>query len=273
MGLIVIPKQHGAWSILIASFILGASLGGKFGIESILLLAAVLSVFLGRYAASEYFKLSVSLSARKNLLAWFAPLGGLAFFLAIFLLGATLLVIKYRRWFLIPLGSVSLAITALSLYLAKKGKDLTFVGEITNILGLSLVAPAAEYTSRGVYSLRTFGLWLLCFFFFAGSIFRVRYLNRKCAEAQGIFFERLKAGMSSLVFHIAAFLITFGLARNNLLPSQAPLALAPISLRVLWSVSRRYKNPIPIRTIGYVEVFHTLVFLALAVIAYQPLPR
>jgi len=267
VGLIVIPKQPGAWSILIASFILGASLAGDFGIESILLLFVVLSVFLGRHTAGEYFKLSVSNTVRKNLLAW------LVFFLAISLLGATLLVIKYRRWLLIPLGIASFAIIALSLALAKKGRDLTFVGEFTNILGLSLVAPAVEYTSRGIYSLRTFGLWLLCFFFFAGSIFRVRYLNRKCAEAQGIFFERLKAGMSSLVFHIAAFLITFGLARNNLLPSQAPLALAPISLRVLWSVSRRYKNPIPIRTIGYVEVFHTLVFLALAVIAYQPLPR
>lgn len=263
MGLIVIPKQHGAWSILIASFILGASLGGEFGIESILLLLAVLSVFLGRFTVSEYFKLSVSDTARKNLFAWFT------LFLAVFLSGATLLVIKYRRWFLIPLGIVSFAITALSLSLAKKDRDLTFAGEITNILGLSLVAPAAEYTGRGIYSLRTFGLWLLCFFFFAGSVFRVRYLNRTCAlRLKGIFFERLKAGMSSLIFHIAAFLITFGLARNNLLPSLAPLALAPINLRVLWSVSRRYKNPIPIRTIGYIEVFHTLLFLALAVMAY-----
>lgn len=268
MGLIAIPKQHGAWSILIASFILGASLGGKFGIESILLLVVVLSVFLGRLTASEYFKLSASLAARQNL---FVPLGGLAFFLAVSFSGATLLVIKYRRWFLIPLGIASFAITALSLELAKKGRDLTFVGEITNILGLSLVAPAAEYIGRGIYSLRTFGLWLLCFFFFAGSVFRVRYLNRKCIEAQGVFFERLKAGTPSLIFHIAAFLITFGLARNNILPSLAPLALAPINLRVLWSVSRRYKNPIPIRTIGYIEVLHTLLFLALAVMAYLAL--
>lgn len=263
MGLIVIPKQHGAWSILIASFILGASLGGKFGIESILLLLAVLSIFLGRYTASGYFKLSVSDAARKNLLA------GLALFLAIFLLSAGLLVSIYRRWFLIPLGIVSFAITASSLFLAKKGKDLTFTGEITNILGLSLVAPAAEYTGRGIYSLRTFGLWLLCFFFFAGSVFRVRYLSRKCAlMREGIFFERLKAALPSLIFHTAAFSITFGLARNNVLPSLTPLALAPVNLMLLWSVSRRYKNPIAIRAIGYIEVFHTLVFLALAVTAY-----
>lgn len=149
MALIVIPKQHGAWSILIASFILGASLGGKFGIESALLLLAVLSAFLGRYTASEYLKLPVSDAARKNLFAWLAPLRGFALFLAIFLLGATLLVIKYSRWFLIPLGIVSFAITALSLYLAKKGKDLTLSGEITNILGLSLVAPADLEKKKG----------------------------------------------------------------------------------------------------------------------------
>jgi hypothetical protein len=270
VALIVIPKQHGAWSILIASFILGASLGGKFGVESVLLLLAVLSAFLGRYTASEYLKLPVSDAARKNL---FVPLGGLALFLAIFLLGATLLVIKYSRWFLIPLGIVSFAITALSLYLAKKGKDLTLSGEIINMLGLSLVAPAAEYTSRGIYSLRTFGLWLLGSFFFAGSAFRVRYFTRKRLEAGGEFRERLKAGMSSLIFHIAAFLITFGLTRNNVLPSLAPLTLAPINLRVLWSVGRRYKNPIPIRAIGYIELFHTLVFLALVMTAYLPLER
>ena len=255
-----IPRQHGAWSILIASFILGTLLGGRFGIESMLLLLAVLAAFFARYTASGYFK---SDTVRNNLFTWFTLYAG------IFLLSGVLLVFGYRRWFLIPLGTVSLVIIALSLYLAKKGKDLTLAGEINNILGLSILAPAAEYTAWGIYSLKTLGLWLLCFFFFAGSVFRVRYLTRKRLEAGGEFLERLKAGMPSLVFHMAAFLTTIGLIRINVLPALTLFVLMPVTLRVLWLIAKRYKKPITVRAVGYIEVFHTLLFIVLAVIAFR----
>jgi hypothetical protein len=58
-----------------------------------------------------------------------------------------------------------------------------------------------------------------------------------------------------------------------MLPPLAFLAFLPVTLKVLWTVARRYRAPQPVYRIGYLEVIHAVVFVFLAGLAFHwPIP-
>lgn len=248
-----VPKQHGAWTVLIACFVIGSAVAPRFGLESILLFVSVIAAFLGRGALGRYLCFS----------PW------IMFYSGIFLLGGAWLVFGYNLRFLIPLGIAGLGLSAFSLVLEKDKKDMTLSGQVINILGLSLAAPAAEYCASGVYSLKTLGVWLVCISFFLGSLFHVRFLVRRRLEASGEFMERLRAGLPSLAFHLGALLGVEVLSEFRVLPLFAPLALAPVTLKAAWPIIRRRPNPLPVKIIGRWELVHTLIFLIVTVWVFR----
>src|SRR3989338_282626 len=163
--LATIPGQHGAWSVLIACFLIGTLSPGRFNSVSVIFLISLLSAFLGWHTLSESLKLPASSSGRKNLLSWFGE------YLAVFMITGVVLVWGFGRWLLIPLGLVSFLIMALSLHIDIQDKGFSLLGQISGIFGLSLVVPSAEYTASGTYSWRTFGLWIVCLLFLWAASF------------------------------------------------------------------------------------------------------
>ncbi len=261
----IIPRQHGAWSILIACFVLGVALGGGIGIETTLLLISTIAGFFAQHAASLYLRLLKKFDKRwKGALSWTI---GYAF---VFLSAGALLIILYDLWFLLLLGFLSLLFIAATLILRRKRKEFTTTGELFEIIGLCLVAPAAEYATSGIFSIQTVGLWVICAFFFGGSVFHVRYLVRNHTETGGPFLVRVRAGLSSIVYHLIVFGTSVGLSTvMGILPSLAPIALLPVTFKALWAVGRRYEAALPIRRIGYIELIHTLIFVFFAILAFH----
>lgn len=258
-----VPKQHGAWTVLIASFIVGSGSGARIGLESMLLLFALIAAFLGRGALGCYLCLSPGERGRKGLIPW------IIFYSGIFLLSGLWLVLGYKLRLLVLLGIAGLWVSVSSLSLEKDRKDMTLLGQIINILGLSLAAPAAEYCAGGVYSLKTPGVWLVCVSFFLGSLFYVRFLVRRRLEVCGEFMERLRAGFPSLAFHLGALLGAGVLSEFRVLPLFAPLALAPGTLKAVWPIIRRRPNCLPVKIVGRWELVHTLIFLIVTVWVFR----
>jgi len=258
----VVPKQHGAWTVLIASFIIGSSVGARFSLEVILLLVSVVAAFLGRGALGMCLSLSPAERRTQGLSAWIMLYSG------IFLLSGAWLVLWYKLWLLGLLGIAGMGLAAFSLSLEKGKKDATLYGQIMNILGLSLIAPAAQYCASGSHSLKTLGVWLICIFFFLGSVFHVRFLLRRRLEAGGEFVERLAAGSVSIAFHLSALLAVMVLSKLKVIPLFAPLAFVPVTLKALWPIIRRNRNPLPVKLIGRLELIHTLVFLVITVVVF-----
>ncbi len=259
----MIPRQHGAWSILISCFIIGAWLGGRFGAVNVFLLISAILAFLARHAVVVYLRPSKAAQRNKKVLALI-----FAYSSIILLMGA-FLVLGYGLWLLLPLGFVALTFGGLTLILMARGKEFTTGGEIVGILGLTLIAPAAEYSATGVFSIKTVGLWIVCAFFFVGSVFHVRYLVRRKKESMGPPAVRLGAGGPSIVYHLAVIIVAIMLGPAlHVLPYLAPVALLPVTLKALWAVGRRYERPLAVRQIGYREVVHTLVFIILVGLAF-----
>jgi len=256
--LLTIPRQHGAWSVLAAGFILGAIVGGRLGKEGLLLLGALLSGFLARHAVGLLLRPAGSEEQQRKIRR--LTLGYVAHAL---LLGG-LLVIRYDRWLLVPLGVVALVLALVSLHLERQRQDRTTVGELVNLLGLSLAIPATAYATSGVFEAATAGWWTLGLLFFSGSVFHVRYLVRKRRESSGPLAARWRAGWPSVVYHLAALGVAAGLSALGTLPSLAFLALLPVTVKALGAVVQRREGPLNIRHIGYAELAHTVLFVALA---------
>jgi len=259
-----LPKQHGAWTVFIACFVIGSFAGAGFGLKSMILLVSVVAAFFGRAALGLYLCLPQGEKKRKDLIAW------IVFYSVMLLLSGAWLTARYELWLLGIMGIIGLALTALSLGLEKYKKDMTLSGQIINIFGLSLVSPAAEYCASGAYSSKTLGVWLVCILFFLGSLFHVRFLVRRRLEAAGELGERLKAGSASLVFHLSALLAAGVLSKFRVIPLFAPLALVPGTLKALWPiVRRRGRAPLPVKHIGRLELIHTLIFLIIAIVIFR----
>jgi len=220
--------------------------------------------FLAQHTGELWLKFSGSGIKRREI-AYFL----LAYLSAFFLCGAMLL-LKYQLWGLLPLVGLASGLVALSLFLSKVRKARTVLGEIVNVFGLTLVLPAAAYCAAGSYVYPTLGLTLVAAIFFCGSIFHVRYLVRGGRRQTESARERLRAAAPSLAYHVLGLLAAGALAIFRLLPPAAPLALVPVTLKALWATAMPGHGPTPIRTIGYVELAHTIIFVFLAALLGVP---
>jgi hypothetical protein len=258
-----VPKQHGAWSILISCYALGTFVGGRLGVEGLLLLVAVTFGYIARHAWNVYLRPSKGKGRKIEVLGWSA-----IYSLISIGTGGYLIFIS-GLWDLLLIGLLALIIGMLTLLFGQQKKEFTVVGEITGILGLTLAAMAAEYVASGGFSERTISLYLLCALFFSGSVYHVRYLVRHKRASQGPARERLKYGAPSIVYHLMLMAVVVVLSVIiPIFPTFVPIAFIPVTAKALWAVGHRYERPLQVRQIGYREVAHTLIFLVLAGLAF-----
>lgn len=258
-----LPKQHGAWIVLIACFAIGSCAGPGFGLKSVILLVSVVAAFFARAALGLYLCFSQGEEKSKGLIAW------IMFYSGMLILSGAWLMARYELWLLWIMGVMGLSLAAFSLGLEKDKKDMTLAGQAINILGLSLVGPAGEYCASGAYSSNTLGVWLVCVPFFLGSVFHVRFLLRRRLEASGKFAERLSAGFSSLTFHLSALIALAALSKFRVIPLFASLVFVPAVFKALWPIIHRSRISPPVKHIGRMELVHTLVFSILTVLVFR----
>ncbi len=257
------PKQHGAWSILIACFILGTFVGGSFGLNGIVLLISVIFGYMARHAWN------VGLRPSKDGRLRTGALGLSAFYSLIALGGGAYLVFVAGLWDILQFALLALIIGVLTLILSKQKKEFTAGGEIAGMMGLTLAAPAAELVGSGELSIQTGGLYVLCLLFFSGSVYHVRYLVRSKKATQGPVGERMRHGYPSILYHLVALaMVVVGSTAIGVLPPFAPVALIPVTIKALWAVAHRFEKTLQVRQIGYNEVAHTVTFMIIAGLAY-----
>lgn len=259
------PRQHGAWSALLAAYALGTLIAGRFSVESLFLLLAITAAFCGREAFVFLLRLPAADPHRSSgiLLT--------ALWALLFTTGALPLALECKGKGLLTLGAIAGAGLGVSIVTARRKKDeMSFGGEILGMASLSLIAPVAQHVAAGGFSQTTLGLWLLCLLFLLGSVFHVRFVVRHRKERAGSWKDRLKAGIPSLVFHLMALGVVIAISRYTpFLPVLAPIALVPVIVKVGFSLARKGTATVQIRRIGLLELAHTAAFVVLSVFAFQ----
>lgn len=259
-----LPRQHGAWTALLACFLLGVIVAGKSGHESLYLLLVIVAVFSLREGAAQLLRRRPNPAQRLSLLE------GLAFWAAMAFLAALALWRCNALAPLLPSATVGALLFTISLvWFGRRRRDeMSLPGEMLGMAGLSLAAPAAEAVATGGVSERTVGLWLLSLMFFEASVLHVRHVVRDQRACRQNIQQRISTGISSMLFHIGAMSLATLLARFGWIPHLAPLALIPALLKSALPILVRRTGPVRIVRVGLVELGHTVAFVALCSFLY-----
>ncbi|WP_214797442.1 YwiC-like family protein [Exiguobacterium sp. s5] len=228
----MIPKQHGAWSMLILPFLLGGIVGG-WTLAHIPFAIAWLFVYMGTFFLFQYIK---QRKKSKELLRTVVT------YLTIATVAAVPVFLSEWRliWFvlaMIPFGLVNA-------YFAKIKDERNVWNDVSAVTSFCIGGMASYYLGARVLDETMMWMFVLPYLYFLGSIFFVKTMIR---EKKSLFYRNVSWGYHGLL--VATF-IAFGY------PVLA-LAYAPSLVRAV----AFYGKKIPIMKIGIVEIANSVFVL------------
>lgn len=262
----IVPREHGAWGILLVPMMTGAAVGVASGQDwgSLLLFAlAALALFWLRTPVESLLGTSPvrpqNDAERQPLLTTVAALALVA--------ASSLCALLWsgpREGFL-AIGAVAAASFVAQALLRKAGRRMRMPAQITGVIGLTATAPAAYYALTGRLDRVAVALWLANWIFAADQVHFVQ-LRIHAARLNG-FRAKVDRGRWFLAGQIGMVVALLGAWRLGMLSWLVPLAFLPVLIRGLrWFVRR--PGPLAVRALGWWEVAHSLTFGALLVAAF-----
>lgn len=265
----LIPKEHGAWAILILPYFVGVTVGGGISGRGVLGFFGILLLFLSRQPLHLNLKMyfsEVRLQRSKKGELWQAFLlflgGGLGIFLW--------LIFRYRLGDLIIIGLIALFLFSLHTYLALYRKERTLIGELLGVALLTISASVGVVLSGGKLSGGTIILWLLNVFYFAGSIFYIKMRKKAVRTRKRIpsFPFNINLVKECLTYIVLLIIILVLLVFTKSVPVLVPLAFIPMVIHTLWSIIA-LRPKFEIMKQGLVQTGLSLIFCVLIVIFWR----
>jgi hypothetical protein len=255
---LVVPREHGAWGMLLVPLATGAVVGFVAGgrVAPVLLLtAAVLALFWLRTPVESWLGTSavrVQTTQERQLVRGVTlPLAAIA----VFTLSALFWQGKNRD--LIWLGMIAGAAFAAQVLLKKMGRTTRIAAEVVGALALTSTAPAAYCVATGRLDARAWALWLVNWLFAADQIHFV-WVRIRGARAAG-WSEKFTVGWSFLAGQILLGGMLALAYRFNWLPELTLLAFGPVLFRgFVWFMKK--PQPIVVRQLGWTELAHAVAF-------------
>jgi hypothetical protein len=265
----LIPKEHGAWAILILPYFIGVTVGGGISGRGILGFFGLLLLFLSRQPMHLILKMyfsEVSLQRIKRGELWPAFLLFFGVGVGIFLW----LIIRFGLGEVIIIGLIALFLFLFHTCLALYRKERTLIGELLGVALLTISAPVGVVLSGGKFSKGTLILWLLNIFYFAGSIFYIKMRKKAARTRKRIpsFPFNINLVKECLAYIVLLIIILVLLVFTKSVPVLVPLAFIPMVIHTLWSIIV-LRPKFEIMKQGLVQTSLSLIFCVLIVIFWK----
>lgn len=227
---LVIPKQHGAWAMLVIPFLLGAYIGGFSWIHIPLFIG-----WLCLYLATYPLLMAMKNKRKPFYIKWFALYFAAAAVILLFPL--------IYRWEIIYFGMAMTPFFLINIYYGKKKKDRAFFNDLAAIAVFCIGGLASSFIVSGEITKEAFITIMLCFLFFVGSTFYVKTMIR---EKNNPNYKWLSWG-----FHV---FLMIGLVATEY--AVFIIAYIPSVIRAVYF----YGKKMPILKIGLIEVGNAVYF-------------
>lgn len=233
----VIPKQHGAWAMLIIPFLLNVLLGNP-KIGHIPLFLAWLFLYLSTYP----FLMSLKKTKKqKEFIKSFV-----FFFLSALLFLLYPLLDEPR---LIYFGVAMIPFFYINMYFSKQKQDRALLNDIIAVFIFGIGGLASYFYGTGIIDEKAVLIFLLIFLYFLGTIFYVKTMIREK--------KNVKYKYVSWAYHIglqAVFIIIgqFGFALSYLFSTIRAIIL--------------YGKKVSIKTIGITEILSSVFFTIIIIL-------
>jgi hypothetical protein len=261
--MIIFPKEHGSWAILLVPFVIGAKIGGGFDIKTALFLISVLSIFLSYQPATMIAKSKLKIST-ENLKD---AIKSLFLFSPFALIPSLILIFYFKLYGLLIFGLIGLLGFAVQLILSKRNLDKTQGGQIFAMSLLVLTAPSAYYVQAGNFDLTMLQLYLLNLIFFGSGIIYVRMKISALATKKDKFSlsEKLFIGRYNIAYHITILIL---LATLLIKGSIGPLIFASFLPVIIHSImgTLLLERKVKFKRLGWIETIYSILFAVLMII-------
>ncbi len=255
---LVIPREHGAWGMLLIPMVVGGVVGVASGGRAapvLMLAVAIVALFWLRTPLESWLD-NVATGAlnrqeRRIVLAAIVPLLGIA------LIALTGLFWEGMNRDLIWLGIAAAVTFGVQVVLKRGGRSTRVAAELVGAIALTVTAAASYCAATGRMDARGLGLWLASWLFAANQIHFV-WLRIRGIRASGVR-QKLRLGWSFLGGNLLSLGVMLIAYRLGWIPGLAWIAIGPIWARgIAWFFKK--PQPLVIRRLGWSELAHALLF-------------
>jgi len=253
-----LPREHGAWGMLLVPIVTGAAAGSPRGerlIWTLLFAAAALGLFCLRTPLEAGLGISAlrpQNDGERKLVYYF-----ISFYACVACLPFAVLMLWARAYGLLLLGAAAAIAFLLYSVLKRLGRNSRMNAQLTGAMALSSTSAGAYYLATGHWGMTAAMLWLANWLFAANQIHFVQLRIHTARAVAAI--ERFRQGRNFL-FHQAACLLLLALIwRAGGFPSLMMMAFGLLFARgFAWFLQPA--RPLQVHRLGVRELLYAVVF-------------
>ena len=263
---LVVPREHGAWGMLLVPMATGAVVAVRSGVNVSalsLFLVAALSLFWLRTPVEAWLGTSVIKAQSQQERAVVLRVS-IAFGLVSVMALAALFFMGYWHG-LRAIGIVAALAFAAQAAVKKLGRQARMPAQVIGAIGLTSTAAGAYYVSTGGLNHIAVALWAANWIF-AGD--QVHFVQVRIHSSRAVsVFEKMQHGYSFFAGQIILLGVVMALCRMSVFPNAVVIAFLPVLLRgTMWFV--RGRQPLDVHKLGFSELAQALIFGALLCVAF-----
>jgi len=265
---LVWPREHGAWGILLVSLITGSAIGfSSFTDFSTLLwlTMAVVAAFCLRTPIEN--SLPGSPFRPRGSAEWRWVIVAASLYALTGTLAVAMLMSAGFLGLLWKLGLVAAGFFVLQAVAKRLGRSSRLPGEIIGAFGLTLAAVAGWAVAAGGFDQQALAIWILNGLFAVDQILFVQLRIREVRAGKS------SSGFSGRILFLAVeallALLLIGGAHAGFIPWLALLAFLPVLVRGGTWALRTDHGRLQIHRLGKSELFHSILFGVLLIVAFR----
>ncbi len=262
----VIPREHGAWGMMLVPLVTGAVVALRSGVNGgalALFIVAAMSLFWLRTPVEAWLGTSAIKAQTEDERAFVLR----AVFGIGLLTAATIATLLWdgRNRGLLAIGAIAAVAFAVQAGVKKLGRKGRMPAQVIGAVGLTSTAAGAYYVATGKLDHVALALWLANWLFAGNQIHFVQLRIRSSRATTTD--EKLKQGFPFFAGQVGLIGVILAACRFGLFPGPVALAFVPALFRgTLWFV--RGPQPLDVHKLGFSELTQALVFGALLCAAF-----
>ena len=262
----VVPREHGAWGMLLVPLATGAvvAAGGRINSGALtLFLLAAMSLFWLRTPIESWLGTSPIKAQTKQerafLLQMIAGMGALA----AITVGALLWNGQHRA--LLWIGGITGLAFAVQAVVKKLGRKGRMPAQMIGAIGLTSTAAGAYYVATGQLNRTAIALWLANWLFAADQI---HFVQLRIHSGRGATFqEKLQKGLPFFVGQFVLIGAVLDACHLHFFPAAAAIAFLPVLFRGTYWFARG-PQPLDVHKLGFAELAQAIAFGVLLCVGF-----